>query len=183
MNRRRATWSTLASLITALVLATGAHAAGAAAPVSVTLDHTQISTELGGKFAFRSTITNRSATAADGLIAHLNVLSLRDGVSVDPEDWSSQRTHYLSTIPAGGSTTISWSMQAVNAGSFGVYVAVISPPPSVSPPTTGKALHIAVAERRTLNPGGILPLALGIPALLGLLILGLRLRSRTSRDG
>ncbi len=86
----------------------------------------------------------------------------------------------LAQVPAGGSTTITWSMQAVNAGSFGVYVAVISPPPSVSPPTTGKALHIAVAERRTLNPGGILPLALGIPALLGLLTLGLRLRRRTS---
>jgi hypothetical protein len=45
-------------------------------------------------------------------------------------------------------------------------------------PTTGPAIHLAVAERKTLNAGGIVPLALGIPALLGLLTLGLRIYRR-----
>ena len=45
------------------------------------------------------------------------------GVYVDPEDWSSHRTRYLAPISAGGSVTLAWKMQAVNSGSFGVYVA------------------------------------------------------------
>lgn len=40
------------------------------------------------------------------------------------------------------------------------------------------AVHVSIAERRTLNSGGILPLAAGIPASLALLALGVRLRRR-----
>ena len=46
------------------------------------------------------------------------------------------------------------------------------------PPTTGPAIHLAVAERKTLNVGGIVPLVIGIPALLGLMTLGLRIYRR-----
>jgi hypothetical protein len=35
---------------------------------------------------------------------------------------------------------------------------------------------VRIQDRKTLNSGGILPLALGLPALLGLLALGVRLR-------
>jgi hypothetical protein len=161
-------------------------ALGAAAPhaadngVSVRVSRTEISTQLGRKFVFRSTIVNRGARPAEGLIAHLNVLSLRSGTYVDPEDWSSHRTRYLPPVPAGGSTTITWRMEAVNSGSFGVYVAVLPRSPESLPPTTGPAIHVGVASRTTLNSGGILPLVLGVPAALGLAVLALRLRRRSS---
>ena len=178
MSPRRSPGAVLAALACALLLAAGAQAADQPPLVSVATDRAQISTKLGAKFAFRTTITNRGSTAASGLIAHLNVLSLRDGVYVDPEDWSARRTVYLDTIPAGGSVTITWRMQAVNDGSFGIYVAVLPDSGSASAPTTGPTIHLAVEERKTLNAGGILPLVLGIPALLGLLTLALRVRRR-----
>ena len=146
--------------------------------VAVTVAPAQIETTLGTKFSFTSTITNRSLTEARGLIAHLNVLSLQNGTYVDPEDWSSNRTRYLGPIAAGESTTITWGMQAVNDGDFGVYVAVLpndgSPVPSVTSPT----IRLDVAGRKTLNAGGIVPLVLGIPAALGILAVGVRLRRR-----
>ena len=80
---------------------------------------TAITTKLGHKFAFHSTIENRGATPARGLVAHLNVVDLTGHTYVDPEDWSSQRTRYLRPIPAGGSTTLTWPMNAVNAGRSG----------------------------------------------------------------
>jgi hypothetical protein len=163
----------LAALVVALLAPVGAQAADG---VSVQVDQTRIQTKLGKKFVFHSTITNRGSTAASGLIAHLNILSLRNGPYVDPEDWSSSRTRYLATIPAGGSTTITWRMQAVNAGSFGIYVSVLPASGVARPPTSGQTIHLSVASRRTLNSGGILPLALGIPAFLGLLTVGIRLR-------
>lgn len=97
---------------------------------------------------------------------------------VDPEDWSSRRTRYLRPIPPGGSATLSWPMNAVNAGTIGLYVAVL--PRSGVPvrPTTSPALRLHVEDRRTLNAGGILPLALGLPAALGLLALGVRASRR-----
>ncbi len=146
--------------------------------VSVAVTPERIATTLGGKFSFTSTISNDGAAEARGLIAHLNVLSLRDGTYVDPEDWSANRTRYLQPIAAGESTTIRWGMQAVNDGDFGIYVAVLPEDGSPVPPVTGPTIHLDVAERRTLNAGGIVPLVLGIPAALGILALAVRLRRR-----
>jgi hypothetical protein len=168
----------LVTLVVALFVAPAAYGAEGSAQISVTVDRAQISTKLGGKFAFRSIVTNRGSAAVSGLIAHLNVLSLKDGVYVDPEDWASNRTRYLDPIPPGGSITTTWKMQAVNDGDFGIYVAVLPESGVARPPTTGPAIHLAVAERKTLNAGGIVPLALGIPALLGLMTIGLRIYRR-----
>ena len=157
----------------AALLAAGAQAAG---PVSVRVDRTEVTTQLGHKFHFRSTFRNSGSRPVGGLIAHLNVLSLRSSVYVDPEDWSSHRTKFLPTIPAGGSLTVTWPMEAVNHGSFDVYVTLVSPDGRGRVPAIGPAVHIDVADRKTLNSGGIVPLALGIPAFLGLLTLALRYR-------
>jgi hypothetical protein len=162
----------LVTLASALLLSPVAHAQAETPEVSVTVDRTRISTQLGAKFVFRSTVTNRGATVARGLIAHLNILSLRPGLYVDPEDWSSDRTKYLDPLPPGGSTTLAWTVQAVNTGDLGIYVAVLPESAAAGPPATGPAIEVSVAGRRTLNAGGVVPLALGIPGFLALLTLG-----------
>ena len=177
----RASAVALASLCTAIGAAS-AHSAGAARNLAVNVDHASISTKLGHDFLVRSTITNRGDTAADDLIAHLNVLSLRAGVYVDPEDWSSNRTRYLPPIAASGSTTLAWKMKAVNAGSFGVYVAVLPRSGSPRPPFTGPTIYVTVGERKTLDSGGIMSVALGVPALLAAVWVTVRFqRGRRSR--
>ena len=148
--------------------------------VSVNVDRNAISTALGRKFVFRTTIANHGTTPVRGLIAHLNVLSLRRGVYIDPEDWSDHRTRYLAPIPGGGSVTLAWKLQAVNAGSIGVYVAVLRQSGAAQSPVTAPTVHVTIARRKTLNAGGVLPLALGIPALLGALTLAVRARRRAA---
>jgi hypothetical protein len=168
----------LPALLVALLgvsLAAAPAQAGAYPPgLTVTVDRMEISTQLGGKLTFRSTVRNDGPEAVSRLIAHLNVLSLRSGTYVDPEDWSSQRTRYLDPIPAGGATTITWHVHAVNGGVLGLYVALLSEPGVGLMPTTGPMIRLVVAEKKTLNAGGILPLALGIPAAIGLLTVGVR---------
>jgi hypothetical protein len=171
----RSLGTTLAAISAALVFAS---ASGAAANVSVTVDRARITTELGRKFIFRTTVANRTSSVTAPLIAHLNVLSLREGVEVDPEDWSTHRTRYLGTIPGRRSHTITWQVHAINTGRIALYVAVLPQLPSNRPPTTGQAVQLVVADRDTLNSGGILPLALGIPALLALMGGGIRVARR-----
>jgi hypothetical protein len=149
-------------------------AAPAAAGVAVRNDRVTVATKLGHKFVFHSRIENRGATAATGLVAHLNVVDLTGHTYVDPEDWSSHRTRYLAPIPPGSSVTLSWPMNAVNAGTIGVYAAVLPRSGAPVPPTTGPTMRVSIQDRKTLNSGGILPLALGIPAALGLLAIGVR---------
>ena len=155
-----------------------AQAAGPSPRLSVTVDRTEISAQLGRKFVFRSTIRNDGPASVSGLIANLNVVSLRDGVYVDPEDWSSQRTRYLDPLSAGASTTITWDVHAVNGGVLGLFVAVLPKSGAGLPPPTSPLVRLTVAEKKTLNAGGILPLALAIPALIGLLTLGVGFRRR-----
>jgi hypothetical protein len=163
----------LLALSVLFVAAAPAHAA-----VSVTNDRTEITTKLGHKFTFHSRIENRGATPARDLVAHLNVVDLTGHTYVDPEDWSPQRTRYLRPIPPGGSTTVSWPMNAVNAGTIGIYIAVLPRNGEPVRPTTSPTFRLRIEDRRTLNSGGVLPLALGLPAALGLLALAVRASRR-----
>ena len=166
-------------LLSALVALALTAPAGAA--VSIRNDRVAIETHLGDKFVFHSTIENHGTTPARDLVAHLNVVDLSGQTYVDPEDWSSQRTRYLQPIPPGGSTTLAWPLNAVNAGAVGIYVAVLPRSGIPVPPATGPTIRVRIQDRKTLNSGGILPLALGIPGALGLLALGVRSSRRRAR--
>ena len=165
-------------LLAAAIAALALPAAAAAGNLRVANDRTAVATRLGHKFVFHTRIENRGSHAASGLVAHLNVVDLSGHTYVDPEDWSSHRTLYLAPIPAHGSTTLAWRLNAVNAGTIGVYVAVLPRSGAPVPPTTGPTVRVQIQDRKSLNAGGILPLALGIPGSLGLLALGVRLRRR-----
>jgi hypothetical protein len=176
VNIRRAFATGVAALIAALTGVGGA--AGQAPELSITSDRTEISTGLGNGFGFKTTITNRASTETVGLVAHLNILDLSGDVYVDPEDWSTERTQYLGPIPAGGARTLDWRLKGVNGGSLAAYVAVLPRANPSRAPATSPTVRITVAERRALNSGGILPLALGVPAFVGLLAGGIRIARR-----
>jgi len=176
MSRRQLV-SALLVAVAVLAFARVALAAESQSGITVTVDRAAISTELGRKFVLRTTISNRGSAVAENMVAHLNVLSFRSDVYVDPEDWSSSRTRYLQPILAGGSVTLTWNLQAVNSGSIGVFVAVL-PKSGALRPVSSPTVDVSIARRQTLNSGGILPLALGIPAGLGALAIGIRLARR-----
>ena len=169
----------LLCLLVAGIVAAPAAGAPQGTTVETSLSRQHVSIGLGNSFAFTSTVTNGGAAPRSGLVAHLNVVSFDPGVYVDPEDWSSQRTRYLATLSPGESKKIDWTVKAVNSGHLAIYVVVlpsknsgaVSRDLSVSP-----AMDVRIAEHRTLNPGGVLPLVLGLPALLGLAALGVRRR-------
>ena len=96
-------------------------------------------------------------------MAHLNVVSLDPATYVDPEDWSTHRTRYLRAVAAGDSASVRWSVKAVSSGPIAIYVTAV-PADGSGPIAVGPPLHVQVAERRTLNSGGVVPLALAVPA-------------------
>ena len=162
----------LSLLIGAAVLAPSAGA------VTVEVDRTSVSTRIGEKFHFSSTLRNLESRPVPDVVAHLNIVSLDPSVYVDPEDWSSHRTRYLGTLAGGESRRIAWTVQAVNSGHFVVYVVAVDRN-GAGTVTASNALQTTVAQKRRLNSGGVVPLALGIPALLALGLVGARRRRRS----
>jgi len=154
-----------------------------AAAVEVELEDTRHSATVGERFTVGARVTNPGSASTDSLIAHLNVASLTSDVYVDPEDWSSERTMEVGTLPAGGTADLTWEMQAVNSGTFAVYVVVL---PTGATAGAGAlavspAVTVRVAGRRALNAGGALPVVLAVPLLLAAAAAVTRVRLRRSR--
>jgi hypothetical protein len=150
--------------------------AGAVEPLSlqVAAEPARIDTVLGGRFMITTELTNTGAAPTGEILAHLNVASIEGSVYVDPEDWSPRRSQQLSLEP-GESQKLSWELQAVNAGHFAAYVAVV---PFGSEVAGNEELlisplvNVAVASRSTLTAQGALPIVISIPLLLGLAAAG-----------
>lgn len=181
MRTRRLAALALAGLVAVSAGIAGPAQANRHPPVGVALSQTQATLELGQSTGFSSTIENGGDAPLSGLVAHLNIVSFTKGVYVDPEDWSSERTQYLPPIAPHQSVRIDWNVKAVNGGELGTYVAVL-PDPNLAgadtPPTVSPDLRLSVTEQRDLNPSGVLPLSLGIPALIGLGLAYARIRRR-----
>jgi hypothetical protein len=144
----------------------------------VELDKTSVEIGTGLSFQFQSTITNQSDQPLTAVIAHLNIVSVDGDVYVDPEDWSGDRSQYVDTLAPGGTTTLTWNVRAVTTGELILYVAATTSEAQTdvvaSPP-----LHATVTATRTINASGVLPIALGVPAVL---VVGLGFAVRRRRQ-
>lgn len=178
----------LAALLTALTAPLGLAASAAAAPpalpgaVEIVLDQDRLSTVVGERLTVESRMVNSAGAPTDRLVAHLNVASLQ-GVYVDLEDWSADVTREVAPVAAGGSRSLSWEFQAVNTGTFDIYVVVMPNGTSTAgtgPLVVSQPLHLTVAGKRTLTAAGSLPVAVVVPVVLGLVAAAARFRLRRS---
>ena len=170
----------LASLLVALFACSAAPASAAPLTVEITPDPTHVATVLGGRFTITTQVANTGSAPTGEVLAHLNIASMQDDVYVDPEDWSANRSQNL-TLQPGESRTLSWDIQAVNAGRFAAYVVVLPEGTQVSGAErlmVSPLVKIDVETRSARSEGGVLPVVLAIPLLLGLSAFALRLRGR-----
>jgi uncharacterized membrane protein len=150
-------------------------------PLEVSISRSEVSTRLGDSFSFTSTVRNVGTKPLSGLVAHLNVVGLSSGIYVDPEDWSEERTKDVASLVPGESSDITWTVKAVTGGEAAIYVVALPGRDPASSPdglAVSPALDVSIAETKDLNSGGVLPLALGVPAFLGLTALVVRRRRR-----
>jgi uncharacterized membrane protein len=164
-----------ALLLGLLCLLLAAPVSAARSPVQVALSRTEVSTRIGESFGFDSEIRNTGTRPLSGLVAHLNVAGLSSGIYVDPEDWSEDRTKFLSPLAPGESTSVGWNVKAVTGGRAAIYVVVL---PGDAEPAVSPEMTVDIADTKDLNSGGVLPLALGVPAFLGAMALLVRRRRR-----
>ena len=140
-------------LLALVVVAFGLVPVASASDVAVSIGRTHVSTSLGRSFSFTTEVANRGSGPTGTLVAHLNILSLKPGVYVDPEDWSSNRTHYLDPIPPGSSRNVRWQIKAVNGGALGAYVTVVPQSGAGTPVTSHGYASTSPLERRSMPAG------------------------------
>jgi hypothetical protein len=151
--------------------------------LEVTLDQTQAAVGVGDRITVTARVVNSGGQRTDPLIAHLNVATLDQSVYVDLEDWTASPTQELAPLAPGAGTTASFEVQAVNAGRFDVYVVVAPNGASAGrgPLVASTPELVHVAGRRTVSPGGVLPVVVAAPVLLGMAAAAARFRLRRGR--
>ena len=147
--------------------------------ISIDLDASVVKT--GDTIEYNTIVTNQGAIASAPLIVAMNVVNLdAKGDTVDPEDWAPKRTQYIETLGAGESVTLHWVINTILEGNYMVYMVLIPEPQdsaSTSQAVATSGIHLTVQPFTRLNPGGVLPYAIGAP-LLVLLVLYLVNRRR-----
>jgi len=178
-RRRMSPASVAAAIIMACVLGTfGAAPARAqdagAPPVKVSISMSDSTLRAGGTILFQTVLTNENAAESRPMIVAMNIINLKkEGEVVDPEDWSPQRTQYVEPLAAGQSATLDWRVNAILDGNFMVYMVAIPAPGSAettSQPVASGGIHLTVTPYTKLNPGGVLPFAIGGPLVLAVVI-------------
>lgn len=148
--------------------------------ISVDLDYKVV--KAGDKVLYNTVLNNSGTEASPPLSVAMNIINLdAAGDVVDPEDWSPQRTQYLESLGPGQSAKFSWVVNAILDGDYLIYMTLIPEPAgqkATSQPVASSAIHLTVTPFTKLNPGGVLPYAVGGPIIL---LLGMTLLRRHRR--
>ena len=171
-----------ASLSIAAAMATGA-SAQTSSELTVEISPSSVTGAVGDRFEIDVTITNTGASSTSPLAAHIDVTDPRSESSVDPEDWTATLTLPVSALEPGARAVVQWNIQPIAPGEFLLYaVALEADRPDDPAVAVSNAVPVSVAERRSLNPRGVLPVVIVLPLLLGSAILVRRRQLRKS-DG
>ncbi|HSB01573.1 MAG TPA: ABC transporter permease subunit [Anaerolineales bacterium] len=153
-----------------LLLASPAVAFQEEPALTIAIDTEWKHVKTGDSVEFSTTVTNTSSEASPPLIVAMNVINLdATGDVVDPEDWSPQRTQYMASLGPGDSARQNWIINTILEGDYMVYMVLIPGPGSAEAtthPVTSSGIHLTVDPFTRLNPGGVLPFAIGGPIVL-----------------
>jgi hypothetical protein len=135
------------------------------------------SPRMGDQLTFESSITNRADQPINGLVTWLSLVELTPGQEqpVDLEDWSAHKAETRASLGPGESVKLVWPMRLIKAGDY--RVAIISTERNAGHMITSPVVDFHVQEKPVIASGRVLPVAIGVPLLLGGL-LAWRIRRR-----
>jgi len=146
--------------------------------IAVTADLEYAVVNNGDSVEFATQVTNLGESDSPPLVIAMNVINLGlGGDPVDPEDWSPERTQAVGVLRPGDTAEQDWTVEAILDGDYMVYMTVVAAPDgaeTTTQPVASPGVHITVRGVTRTNPGGVLPVAIGIPVMLGIATILLR---------
>ncbi len=154
--------------------------------LQITINMEYVTVKASDSIFFDTTVLNNSAGESAPLIVAMNIINLdAQGEIVDPEDWSPQRTQFIEVLSPGDSITLNWRVNCILDGDYMVYMVVVPQPQgqnATSQPVASSGIHLTVTPFTKLNPGGVLPIAIGAPILILVIIYFVNRRRRKQID-
>ncbi|MDE1727772.1 MAG: hypothetical protein KGH81_01155 [Thaumarchaeota archaeon] len=110
------------------------------------------------------TITNLGSSPVGG-IAYISIIDVKAKIPIDLEDWSAHKGIAIDSLAPGQSIPMEWHVRLVKDGSYTVVI-LFSSNDGSTPPTSSVKTFLEVSPKHSLNPGNVLPVVFGVPALL-----------------
>ena len=124
--------------------------------------------DVAGKFVkIRGIITNLNPiNTTSGGLAYISIVDIKEKIPVDLEDWSVEKGLYIPSIHAGQSLPLEWDVRLVKAGTYTVDILFNTNSSLHAPPVVSPKISLIVDPKSNLNPGNVLPVTFGVPAVL-----------------
>lgn len=126
-----------------------------------------VTPKMGDNLRFQMVIRNDATTPVEGVIAWISLVQIDKGKErpVDLEDWSEQRAVTAASLPAGQSLRTVWPVRLIQAGTYRMVVSAVSRDSTAL--TASPFADFTVRQKPVIESRRVLPIALGMPLLLG----------------
>ena len=166
-------------IFTALILGCGSARAqtSGAPPLSMQIISSKTLSGTAGDFVtVEGQITNAGSKPLGDVTTYLSLMDNQNKLPVDLEDWSAEKGLYIGTIDSGQTLPLNWKIHFVKAGTYSLII--IAEAAGSDLPQVSAITQFNVSPKRNLNPGQVLPVALGTPIVLIFIIFMLAYRRR-----
>jgi hypothetical protein len=145
---------------------------GSGTPLQLVTATKRISGTAGQYVKLPAKITNISNRPVKEAVAYVSLVDVTKGqqAPVDLEDWSAHRAVTVPSLAPGQSKNVSWSLRLVKGGNYAAYANAVARGSTRA--SVGQEVPLFVKTKQNLNPGGVLPVALGVPVLAGAALFG-----------
>ncbi len=122
---------------------------------------------MGDWMHFNSVISNSGQQPIEGLVAWISLVEVTPGKEqpMDLEDWSAHKAVTGTTLQPGATLQTQWPMRLIQSGDYRVVISATDR--SNKTVFTSPMLQFHVAQKPVVESTRILPVALGIPLLIG----------------
>ena len=165
---------TFKSLICALALTTVTIGPAIAGPISIEIapdSGNAPSPQMGQNLLFHSRIRNEGTGSIEGLIVWLSLIEVDPGNEqpVDLEDWSAKKAITVASLEPGAIVEAEWPLRLIQSGQYRVVLNVMSR--GTSGIANSAFNEFTVREKPVVESQRVLPIALGAPSILSLILL------------
>jgi hypothetical protein len=109
-------------------------------------------------------ITNTGTNSLSDVTTYLSLVDNQNKLPVDLEDWSAEKGLFIGTIDSGQTLPLNWKIHFVKAGNYSLII--VAEAASSQVPQVSIVTHFDVSPKKNLNPGQVLPVALGTPIII-----------------
>ena len=118
----------------------------------------------GDYVTVKGEINNASSTQLSNITTYLSLVDTGTRLPVDLEDWSAEKGLFIGTIDPGQRLPLEWKIHFVKSGTY--TLSIIANIEGQERPVTSILTYFNVKQKKNLDPGHVLPVALGEPLVL-----------------